>query len=209
MGLPPDGTGSDPTPCRPAGATPAQAMCVYGDHCMCNDGYVCADTGEPGECEVGTGGSNHCVPEARDVAPPSDCTPPCAPVSAPCPPPGSGRPCNAACWCPEPGRAGRACDSYDAPFMAPDTCTCAAGMSRVRVNLGTRSEGWGCNGVEAQADCDVDTLSAACKGIAADDRSFCQSQCHTLAVGMAGACKRQSAQVFEAVQAFLGNCGGH
>ena len=29
------------------------------------------------------------------------------------------------------------------------------------------------------------------------------------AVGMAGACKQQSAQVFEAVQGFLGNCGGH
>lgn len=31
-----------------------------------------------------------------------ECRPPCAPVSAPCPPPSSGLPCKAACYCPPP-----------------------------------------------------------------------------------------------------------
>jgi hypothetical protein len=169
--LPPDGTGSDPTPCRPAGASHSQAMCVYGDHCMCQDGFVCADTGYAGECEFGTGSSVHCVPEAPSLQPqqPSDpvCAPPCAPVSAPCPPPGTGAgPCHASCWCPEGAN----------------------------------------NGLATSATCDVDTLTLACEGVAADDKSFCSSQCHTLAVSMVGACKQQSTQIYTAVAAFLGNC---
>lgn len=36
------------------------------------------------------------------------------------------------------------CDSYRYPWQAPDTCTCAPGKTRVRVNVGTRSEGWDC-----------------------------------------------------------------
>lgn len=67
-GLPADGTGHDPTPCRPAGASPSQAMCVYGDHCMCGSGYVCADTMLSGECGFGTGGSVHCAPEQQAAA---------------------------------------------------------------------------------------------------------------------------------------------
>jgi hypothetical protein len=172
-----DGTGSDPTPCRPAGASPQQAMCVYGDHCMCDDGYVCEDTLTSGECAFGTGGSVHCVPE--QAAPPSPpvpigdrpCVAPCAPVSAPCPPPGSGVPCRAACWCP-------------------------AGVN---------------NGVATSSTCDISTLTSACDGVAADDKSFCESQCHTLAVSMVGACKQQSADIYAAVSTFLGNCdaAGH
>jgi hypothetical protein len=72
-GLPPDGTGSDPTPCRVAGASASEALCVYGDHCMCDGGFVCADTLLPGECTVGTGSNVHCVPISGPVppAPPS------------------------------------------------------------------------------------------------------------------------------------------
>lgn len=170
--MPDDGTGSDPTPCRPAGATPQQAMCVYGDHCMCGDGYVCEDTLTSGECAFGTGASVHCVPE--QAAPPSPpepigtmpCVAPCAPVSAPCPPPGSGVPCHAACWCP-------------------------AGVN---------------NGVVTSSTCDVGTLTSACDGVAADDKSFCESQCHTLAVSMVAACKQQSTDIYAAVSTFLGNC---
>ena len=29
------------------------SFCVYGDHCRCSDGYVCEDTGIPGECSSG------------------------------------------------------------------------------------------------------------------------------------------------------------
>jgi hypothetical protein len=59
--------------------------------------------------------------------------------------------------------------------------------------------------------CDISVLTSACDGVAADDKSFCESQCHTLAVSMVGACKQQSADIFTAVSAFLGNCdaGGH
>eukprot|EP01044_Picomonas_judraskeda_P024046 COSAG03_NODE_6499_length_1051_cov_1.326681_1_plen_217_part_00 len=109
--MPDDGTGHDPTPCRPAGATPQQAMCVYGDHCMCDDGYVCEDTLNSGECGFGSGSTVHCVPAHTAPPPPTPsvgdgdrpCVAPCAPVSAPCPPPGSGVPCRAACWCPQGG----------------------------------------------------------------------------------------------------------
>jgi len=36
------------------------------------------------------------------------------------------------------------CDSYAAAWMAPVDCSCADGMTKARVNLGSKSEGWGC-----------------------------------------------------------------
>ncbi|MGB0645843.1 MAG: hypothetical protein ACPGQS_01650 [Bradymonadia bacterium] len=38
----------DPTNCGIFGDT--NAFCVFGDHCACSDGYVCEQSGLPGEC---------------------------------------------------------------------------------------------------------------------------------------------------------------
>eukprot|EP01050_Picozoa_sp_SAG11_P027458 SAG11_NODE_6964_length_1218_cov_1.279714_2_plen_236_part_00 len=78
-GLPADGSGHDPTPCGAPGVSPSQAMCVYGDHCMCSDGYVCADTLVPGECTAGTGGSVFCIRTQAPPPPPSLIAPSPAP----------------------------------------------------------------------------------------------------------------------------------
>eukprot|EP01048_Picozoa_sp_COSAG05_P010953 COSAG05_NODE_999_length_6247_cov_26.499024_6_plen_125_part_00 len=43
---------------------------MYGDHCLCSNGYVCADTLESGECTIGSGGTVFCVP---NPTPPGEC----------------------------------------------------------------------------------------------------------------------------------------
>jgi hypothetical protein len=52
-----------------AGVTHQQAVCVYGDHCMCTDGFVCSDTMSPGECAVGSAGTVFCIPQPPEPEP--------------------------------------------------------------------------------------------------------------------------------------------
>jgi len=55
--------------CSPAEAAGAdgQATCVDGDHCMCTDGFLCADTKEEGACTAGTGDTVFCVLNSTNV----------------------------------------------------------------------------------------------------------------------------------------------
>ena len=43
--------GMTPVDCRAGGDR--EAYCVFGDHCACSDGFVCANTDRPGECDPG------------------------------------------------------------------------------------------------------------------------------------------------------------
>jgi hypothetical protein len=65
------------------------------------------------------------------------------------------------------------------------------------------------NGVSTMSTCDVSLLTTACADVAMTDMSFCNSQCHTVAVAMLPACKTASPDLATVVQAFLGNCDGH
>lgn len=51
---------------------------------------------------------------------------------------------------PKKKKKGPPCNKFRDPFMAPNNCTCPKTHKRIKVNVGTRSEGWKCKGLYYQ-----------------------------------------------------------